>query len=108
MVLAERRVRVAHDGFRLVGFAAVVGDWLEHLYVHPGDQGRGVGRALLEDAQHASTGRLSLHVFTRNERARRFYEAAGFALTGESDGHGNEEQEPDCTYTWTAPSLSVG
>ncbi|MCA1670755.1 MAG: hypothetical protein LC799_00630 [Actinobacteria bacterium] len=45
---------------------------------------------------------LFLHVFTRNDRARRFYEAAGFTLTAQSDGSRNEEHEPDCTYTWSA------
>lgn len=38
-------------------------------------------------------------------RARRFYKTAGFVLTDRSDGHGNEEQEPDCTHTW-APSIT--
>ena len=103
VVLAEQLVRVAYDRTGLLGFAAVDGDWLEHLYVDPEEQGRGVGRRLLEDAQHASTGRLALHVFTRNERARRFYATARFVLAGEGDGSGNEEREPDCTYTWTAP-----
>lgn len=103
VVLAEQHVRVAYDRTGLLGFAAVDRDWLEHLYVDPEEQGRGVGRRLLEDAQHASTGRLALHVFTRNERARRFYATAGFVLAGEGDGSGNEEREPDCTYTWTAP-----
>ncbi len=103
VVLAKQRVRVAYAGTRLLGFAAADGEWLEHLYVDPDDQGRGVGRRLLRDAQHMSTGRLALHVLTRNERARRFYTAAGFVLTGENDGSGNEEQEPDCTYTRTAP-----
>jgi len=48
-----------------------------------------------------------LHVFTRNVRARRFYQAAGFILTDTSDGSRNEEREPDCTYTWAGqPHLS--
>ncbi len=55
---------------------------------------------LLEDAKRVSPGGLSLHVFSRNEHARRFYEAAGFVLVEQSDGSGKEELEPDCTYTW--------
>ena len=102
VVLAEQNVRVAYIGSQVVGFAAVDGAWLEQLWVDPAEQGRGVGSRLLEDAQAASRGRLTLHVFTRNQRARRFYEAAGFILTSQSDGSSNEEQEPDCTYTWTA------
>ena len=38
---------------------------------------------------------------SRATRARRFYEAAGFVLVEQSEGSGNEEQEPDCTYAWT-------
>lgn len=105
-LLIEQRVRVAYDGDRLLGFASVAGARLEQLYVDPDDQGAGVGRALLEDAKRVRPGGLSLHVFTRNAHARRFYEVAGFVLVEQSDGRGNEEQEPDCTYSWTpsAPS----
>lgn len=102
VLLAQHHVRVAADGRRLVGFAALSGHWLEQLYVDPDNQGRGIGRMLLQDAQGMSPGRLSLFVFTRNERARRFYEAAGFVLVGTSDGRDNEEREPDCTYAWTS------
>lgn len=35
-------------------------------------------------------------------RARQFYAATGFVLTSQSDGSGNEEREPDCTYAWSA------
>lgn len=100
VLLAEQCVRVASDGNRILGFAALAGTWLEQLYVGPDDQGQGVGRALLEDAKRLRPGGLQLHVFTRNAAARRFYEAHGFCLVEQSDGRGNEEQEPDCTYTW--------
>jgi putative acetyltransferase len=104
VVLVEQHVRVAHGGDRILGFAAVDGSWLEQLFVDPDHQGRGVGRALLDDAKLASPGGLSLHVFTRNERARRFYTAAGFVLSAQSDGSRNEEREPDCTYVWSPRS----
>jgi GNAT superfamily N-acetyltransferase len=107
VLLAEQHVRVAQEGHRLLGFAAVSGDWLEQLYVHPDHQGRGVGRTLLEDVQRRASGGLRLHVFTRNAPARRFYEAAGFVLVRQSDGRGNEEQEPDCTYAWTSSPTST-
>ncbi len=100
VLLTEHCVRVADDGSRLLGFAAVTDTWLEQLYVHPDHQGQGLGRALLEDAKRLRPGGLRLHVFTRNAPARRFYEAQCFHLVKQSDGHGNEEQEPDCTYAW--------
>ncbi|MDQ3430921.1 MAG: GNAT family N-acetyltransferase [Actinomycetota bacterium] len=104
VVLAGQRVWVAQCGSRPVGFAAVDGHWLGQLYVDPGAQGRGVGRALLEVAKDARPDGLRLHVFTRNTRARRFYEAAGFVLVEQGDGRRNEEREPDCTYAWPAAS----
>ncbi|MQA33563.1 GNAT family N-acetyltransferase [Modestobacter roseus] len=103
VVLAGQRVRVALDGGRVVGFAAVDGDWLAQLYVDPDHQGAGVGRALLDDAVRARPEGLSLRVFQRNIRARHFYEAAGFTLVDEDDGSRNEEREADCTYTWSPP-----
>ena len=107
VVLTVQRVRVAQSGDRLLGFAAVEGQWLEQLYVAPEAQGSGVGRALLYAAKEASPGGLLLHVFTRNVRARRFYEAAGFVLTEQGDGRGNEEREPDCTYAWSAAARTT-
>ena len=103
-LLVEKRVRVAHHGDQLLGFTASANGWLQHLYVDTDHQGQGIGRMLLEDAQVSSLGSLSLHVFTRNSHARRFYEAAGFTVAGGTDGSGNEEQEPDLTYIWTGQS----
>lgn len=101
MLLPDHRVLVADNGEgRPVGFSAVDGDWLQQLYVHPDHQHAGIGRALLDDAKEARPGGLRLHVFTRNTRARRLYEAAGFLLVEQGDGSTNEEHEPDCTYAW--------
>lgn len=102
VVLTEQCVTVAQAGDRLLGFAAVDGQWLEQLYIEPEAQGSGVGQALLGAVKEARPGGFQLRVFTRNARARRFYEAAGFRLTEQSDGSRNEEHEPDCTYIWPA------
>ncbi len=102
LLLPNHQVRVAACGDRRpVGFAAVDQEWLQQLYVHPEHQHAGVGRALLDDAKRTSPGALMLHVFSRNTRARRFYETAGFALVEQSDGSTNEERKPDCTYRWS-------
>lgn len=107
MLIPDHRVRVADEGDgRPVGFSAVDGDWLQQLYVHPDQQHAGVGRALLDDAKRARPGGLKLHVFTRNTRARRFYEAAGFVLVEQGDGSTNEEREADCLYEW-APDRAL-
>jgi putative acetyltransferase len=104
MVLPHQRVLVAERDGRPVGFAAVEGEWLEQLYVEPEAIGTGVGRPLLDAVKAERPGGLSLYVFARNARARRFYEAAGFVLVAESDGRDNEEREPDCTYRWSGTS----
>jgi GNAT superfamily N-acetyltransferase len=108
VVLADQEVLVAERDGRPVGFAAVEGEWLEQLYVAPEAIGTGVGRRLLDAVKARCPGGLSLYVFARNARARRFYEAAGFVLVAEGDGRDNEERTPDCTYRWEAPAPAGG
>jgi GNAT superfamily N-acetyltransferase len=90
----------AFDGAVMIGMIAFREEWIDQLYVLPQAQGRGVGSGLLQVAQNAFD-RLQLWTFQRNIRARRFYEARGFALVRETDGAGNEEKEPDALYLWT-------
>jgi RimJ/RimL family protein N-acetyltransferase len=56
------------------------------IAVDPARQGRGVGRALIEaaiaEARRRGARRLTLRVFSPNERARRLYESAGFVVEG--------------------------
>jgi ribosomal protein S18 acetylase RimI-like enzyme len=58
------------------------------IYVLPGHWDTGVGRALLDGVLGLAAGQdyndVSLWVLEANARARRFYEIAGFRLTGES------------------------
>jgi GNAT superfamily N-acetyltransferase len=90
----------AFEGTDMTGMIAFRKDWIDQLYVLPRAQGKGAGSALLGRAKDAFD-RLQLFTFQRNLPARRFYEARGFALVGESDGSGNEEREPDALYLWT-------
>ena len=103
-MLVDQQVWVVEADGRPVGFAAVGGDMLNHLYIAPDWQGRGVGGALLEAAR-SGRDRLELWVFQRNERARTFYERRGFVLVKETDGSGNEERTPDAFYAWTAAGV---
>ena len=98
VLLPDHTVVVAEVGSGLVGVCATSPGWLNHLYVAPGSQGRGIGRALLEQARRDRPEGLQLWAFTRNAAARRFYERAGFVLVESTDGAGNEEQEPDVRY----------
>lgn len=55
---------------------------LEAIVVAKEAEGSGIAKALMKTAEMAAIDRgaksMSLHVFTRNERARRVYERAGF------------------------------
>jgi len=54
--------------------------------VDPARQGRGIGRALVDaaivEARRRGARRLTLRVFSPNERARRLYKSAGFVVEG--------------------------
>lgn len=93
------RVWGRFDQDALSGLIAFRDGWVEQLYVLPAAQSRGVGTELLDVAKRAC-GRLELWTFQCNERARRFYEARGFALVEQTDGARNEEKEPDARYVW--------
>lgn len=58
------------------------------IYVLPGHWNSGAGRALMDGVLALAAGQdyndVSLWVLEANARARRFYEKAGFRLTGES------------------------
>ena len=99
-VIASGEVIVAEADGRLAGFAAVGDGWLHHLYVDPDRQGRGVGSALLAEAQRRSPAGLQCWAFQRNARARSFYEARGWRAVELTDGADNEEREPDVRYHW--------
>jgi ribosomal protein S18 acetylase RimI-like enzyme len=91
---------VAEEDGRIRGFAHLHEDVLQHLYVHPEAQGRGIGSALLDRVKERRPDGFQLWVFQRNEGARRFYERHGMRLVEVTDGAGNEEREPDARYEW--------
>jgi ribosomal protein S18 acetylase RimI-like enzyme len=100
VVLDRDDVHVADADGRVVGFVALAGSLLEHLYVEPDAQGRGIGSALLDLAKELSPDGFDLWVFQRNAKARGFYERRGLRLVELTDGAGNEEREPDARYAW--------
>ena len=104
VVLPQQEVWVAEVGGRVVGVAALDGDMLAQLYILPGEQGQGIGSALLAKAMARRPGGMCLYAFQRNARARGFYERRGFVAIEFGDGSGNEDGEPDVLYQWTPAS----
>ena len=100
VVLPHQEVWVAEAGGHVVGVAALDGDMLAQLYILPGEQGRGIGSALLAKAMARRPAGMRLYAFQRNTRARGFYERRGFVAVEFGDGSGNEEGEPDVLYQW--------
>jgi ribosomal protein S18 acetylase RimI-like enzyme len=99
-MLPNAVVWVAEIDGEVAGYVALRATDLDHLYVAPECQGRGVGSLLLSKAKELSPEGLELYAIQLNSRARAFYEARGFAAVAFSDGANNEEQEPDVRYAW--------
>jgi GNAT superfamily N-acetyltransferase len=100
VLLTTCRVWVAVRDAEVLGYAALEGDMLEHLYLRPDVRRRGVGSLLLDTVRRHSPEGLSLHVFQQNTDARAFYEHHGFTVLDTSDGHRNMEHLPDMTLRW--------
>lgn len=89
----ERAMFLAYDGAECVGLAGCVEDQqgadrqLVSMWVAPSHRGSGVaGRlvdAVLAWAADVGAGQIALWVTRSNDRARRFYERAGFVATGD-------------------------
>lgn len=99
-VVPLSHVNVAEIDDVIVGFSAVKDEWLDHLYVAPERQGRGVGSALLNRAMTENPAGLSLWAFEANLRAIALYTRAGFVEVRRTDGRGNEEGQPDVQMHW--------
>lgn len=105
ILLVENEAWIAEIEGEAAGYVAFHPGWLEHLYIRPDHQGRGIGPTLMAKALEDGTPR-SLWTFQKNARARKFYESRGWTLVELTDGAGNMEKEPDARYEWRAPLAS--
>lgn len=93
-------VHVADADGALLGFLALQNHWVAQLYIHPDHWRRGAGTALMQQAKTLHPNGLRLWCFQYNKAAQAFYEHHGFTAAQFTDGHGNEENEPDILYIW--------
>ena len=100
VVLVRDDVYAAEADGQVVGFVALGPELVEHLYVRPEYQRRGIGARLLGLAKQRRPKGFRLYVFQRNEAARGFYERHGLRLVALGNGSENEEGEPDALYEW--------
>lgn len=85
-------VIIAEKGKRIVGYAVVVRETasqqtIKGLFVHPREQGRGVGKQLFREVcGHSKSGEaMSLEVLETNKKAIHLYESEGFRVNKRLD-----------------------
>ena len=100
VLMAHCRVWVACRADAPLAYAALNGDYLEHLYVRPDHLRHGLGAQLLNVVKQNSPSRVWLHVFQKNVGAIEFYAAHGFTVVESTDGTRNMESLPDHTLQW--------
>ena len=98
-LLAQAEVYVYEVSGVLQGFIGLDGDYIPGLFVQPGAQSRGIGKALLDFAK-AGRPSLSLQVYQNNTGALRFYQREGFVI--QDAGVDQDTGEGDYTMVWTA------
>jgi ribosomal protein S18 acetylase RimI-like enzyme len=91
----------ARTGDGQIGGFGVFGEGrMDHLYVRPDEQRRGLGTALIEAAQKRFR-HLEGWVFEKNVEAIELYLRHGFEVVERTDGARNEEGEPDVRVSWS-------
>ena len=100
VVAREDDVWIALAAGRLAGLLALRPGHVDHLYVEPALQKRGIGSALLDHAKRLCPGGLALYTHQRNVRARAFYERRGFRAV-EFGTSPAPENEPDVRFEWS-------
>ena len=97
-LLQTHVVRVGWAGG--LGFLARLGPGIAALYLAPQARGKGLGKALVDEAK--GCGHLEAWTFQANLGARAFYRREGFGEVAWTDGAGNAEKLADVRMEWRA------
>lgn len=73
---------VFSDGVTLKGFFSLDRDTLAAMFVSPNDQGKGIGRRLMDQAKSLRK-KLTLSVYRENPKSIQFYRKCGFTIIKE-------------------------
>lgn len=79
--LSENKV-VLEKG-EIKGFLSLMGEYLAAIFIFPKEQGKGYGKALLDQAK-SEKDRLELKVYEKNTKALCFYKQNGFEIRGKA------------------------
>jgi ribosomal protein S18 acetylase RimI-like enzyme len=101
--IPRQHVWVAEIDGAVVGYASLYDGFLTNLYVHPSNQCRGIGTALLTEVKSAAPDGFRFWVFEANQAAIRFYERHGARTVRMTHGSKNEERLPDRLMCWGEP-----
>ncbi len=98
-ILEENKVWIVEAEAHPAAFMAMQNEFIDHLYVHPDYQRRGIGELLLNHARGLFPDHVWLYTLQINLNARAFYEKNGFVA--EKFGISPPpENEPDVEYHW--------
>lgn len=95
--LPASKVHVYEIGTTIVGFIAMVDDYIAALFVDPIRQGQGVGKKLIDFVKNEHPV-LRLGVYAKNTKSIGFYKKQGFMITGTKEEENTGEMET--TMQW--------
>ncbi len=91
-LLPQARVFVWEQGGEIQGFAGIVEENIEGIFVSEQYRSKGIGAALLQEVKRRFP-RLTLQVYQKNRRAFLFYQREGFTVAEEKTDPATGEME---------------
>ena len=89
---SESYVYIDEGANRIVGFISLIDTYLAAIFVMPHQQGRGIGKALINYAKSIRQ-ELTLGVYSKNKPSVMFYKSQGFITENEQTEENTGEKE---------------